>query len=107
SKKTVKKKSSKKATYPSVSKVSPLKVGIGDKIVIKGKTFKSGKGKNYVVFKRDGGRGLFVKADKATATQITVTVPAKLLTFFTQKGGSPVATRFRLRVMAKRLAKTY
>jgi hypothetical protein len=93
--------------YPTVSKVSPLRVGIGDKLVIKGKSYKSGKGKNFVVFKRDGGRALFVKADKATATQITVTVPAKLLTFFTQKSGAPVATRFRLRVMATKLAKTY
>jgi hypothetical protein len=105
-KKSSKKKSSK-ATYPTVSKVSPLKVGIGDKLVVKGKTFKSGKGKNYIVFKRDGGRALFVKADKATTTQITVTVPSKLLTFFTQKSGAPTATRFRLRVMATRLAKSY
>jgi hypothetical protein len=110
-------KSSKKASkaaatkttvcYPTVSKVSPLRVGIGDKVVIKGKSYKSGKGKNYVVFKRDGGKALFVKADKATTTQITVTVPAKLLTFFTQKSGAPVATRFRLRVMATKLAKSY
>jgi hypothetical protein len=106
SSKTTKKKAAK-AVYPTVSKVSPLKAGIGDKLVIKGKSFKSGKGKNYVVFKREGGRALFVKADKATTKQITVTIPAKLLTFFSQKSGAPVATRFRLRVMAKRLAKTY
>jgi hypothetical protein len=109
SKKASKAAAKKKTTvcYPTVSKVSPLRVGIGDKLVIKGKSYKSGKGKNFVVFKRDGGRALFVKADKATTTQITVTVPAKLLTFFTQKAGAPVATRFRLRVMATKLAKTY
>ena len=113
SKKSSSKKASKAAAkkkavcYPTVSKVSPLRVGIGDKLVIKGKSYKSGKGKNYVVFKRDGGRALFVKADKATTTQITVTVPAKLLTYFTQKGGAAVATRFRLRVLAAHLAKDY
>src|SRR4051812_42644626 len=65
------KKSSKKhskVTYPTVSKVSPMKVGIGDKLVVKGKYYKSGKAKNYVVFNRDGGRALFVRSDKATAT---------------------------------------
>src|SRR4051812_23336724 len=56
SKKTTKKKKASKVAYPTVSKVSPLKAGIGDKLVIKGKSFKSGKGKNYVVFKREGGR---------------------------------------------------
>jgi hypothetical protein len=106
-KKTTKKKTTTKKTYPTVSKVSPLKLGIGDKLIVKGKTFRSGKGKNYVVFRRDGGRTLFVKADKATKTQITVTVPAKLLTYFTQAGGSPKATRFRLRVLATRLAEHY
>ncbi|HEV7750913.1 MAG TPA: hypothetical protein VGO71_05190 [Baekduia sp.] len=106
-KKSSKKTSKKKLTYPTVSKVSPMKVGIGDKLVVKGKYYKSGKAKNYVVFKRDGGRALFVKSDKATTTQITVTVPAKLLSFLQQKGGVAQPTRFHLRVMATRLAKTY
>jgi hypothetical protein len=109
--KSTTKKSTKKSTktpkYPTVSKVSPLKVGIGDKLVIKGKGYKSGKGKGFVVFRRDGGKALFVKADKATTTQITVTVPAKLLTYFLQSKGAPKATRFRLRVMATRLAEHY
>lgn len=108
SKKSAKKKSTKTTPkYPTVSKVSPLKVGIGDKIVIKGKGYKSGKGKGFVVFRRDGGKALFVKADKSTTTQMTVTVPAKLLTYFLQANGAPKATRFRLRVMATRLAEHY
>jgi hypothetical protein len=108
SKKSTKKSSKKSsAKYPTVSKVSPLKAGIGDKLVIKGKSYKSGKGKNYVVFKRNGGRALFVKADKATKTQITVVIPAKLLSFLQQKAGAPQPTRFRLRVLASRLAKSY
>jgi hypothetical protein len=101
------KKKAKTPKYPTVSKVSPMKVGIGDKLVIKGKGYKSGKGKGFVVFRRDGGKTLFVKADKSTTTQITVTVPAKLLTYFLQANGAPKATRFRLRVMATRLAEHY
>jgi hypothetical protein len=108
--KATKKSSKKKATkvsYPTISKVSPLKAGIGDKLVLKGTAYRSGKSKNYVVFKRDGGRALFVKADKATTKQITVTIPAKLLTFLKQASGSPVPTRFHLRVMSTRLGKAY
>jgi hypothetical protein len=100
-------KTTAKAVFPSVSKVSPLKAGIGDTLVLKGKSFRSGKGKNYVIFKRKGGRALFVKAGKATTTQVTVVIPAKLLSFFRQAAGVAQPTRFQLRVMASRLAKGY
>jgi hypothetical protein len=96
-----------KVTYPAVKKVAPLKAGIGDKLVLTGTSFRSGKGRNYVVFKRDGGRALFVKADKATTKQVTVVIPAKLLGLLAQKGGVAQSTRFRLRVMASRLGKAY
>jgi hypothetical protein len=100
-------KTKKKLVYPSISKVAPLKAGIGDKIVVTGKNYRSGKNKNYVVFKRDGGRAVFVKAEKATSRKITVTIPAKLLGFLVQKAGTPQPTKFRLRVLAARLGKAY
>src|SRR5919199_360815 len=62
-----------KVTYPSIKTVQPLRLGIGDKLTIRGRGYRSG-GRNYVVFKRDGGRALFVKADKATSSKLTVTV---------------------------------
>jgi hypothetical protein len=96
-----------KVTYPAVQKVTPLKLGIGDKLTLTGTSFRSGTGKNFVVFKRDGGRALFVKADKSTSRQVSVTVPAKLLPFLQQKSGVAQPTKFRLRVMAKRLGKAY
>jgi hypothetical protein len=109
SKKTSAKSTSSKTkvTYPAVKKVSPLKLGIGDKLTLTGTSFRSGSGKNFVVFKRDGGRALFVKADKSTTRQVSVTVPAKLLPFLAQKSGVAQPTKFRLRVMAKRLGKAY
>jgi hypothetical protein len=102
-----KKSAKKKVSYPSVKKVTPLKAGIGDKLSLTGSSFRKGTGKNYVVFKRDGGRALFVKAGKSTAKSISVVIPAKLLTLFTQKGGAPQPTKFRLRVMATRLGTSY
>jgi len=50
-----------KRTYPVIQKVSPLKVAIGSQLTIKGTGFKSGKGKNTIVFKRDGKPAVFVK----------------------------------------------
>ena len=78
---------SKASPYPVVTTVSPLKLGIGDVMTITGKNFRKGKNKNTVVFKRDGGRAVFVKAPDATTTKIGVTVPAKLLPFLLKQQG--------------------
>src|SRR3954451_9196232 len=93
-------------TGPVVRKVAPLDVTIGETLTITGKGFLPGKLKNTVVFQRDNAKPVFVKADDATKTQISLVVPDKLLPFLTQKGATPAATRFRLRVLAKRLSKS-
>ena len=98
---------SKASPYPVVTKVSPMKLGIGDVMTVTGKNFRKGKNKNTVVFKRDGGRAVFVKAPDATTTKIGVTVPAKLLPFLLKQKGKRVATRFRVRVLSKRFAKAF
>jgi hypothetical protein len=100
-------KSSKGGTYPVVKSVSPLKLGVGDVMTITGKSFRKGKNKNTVVFKRDGGRAVFVKAPDATTTKIGVTVPAKLLPFLLKKKGKRTFTLFRIRVLSKRFAKSF
>lgn len=94
-------------SYPKVTSVSPKRLGIGDTMTIKGAGFTKGKNKNTVVFKRDGRRGIFVKAARATTTTITLVVPPKLLASLKQKSGKPQYTRFRIRVMARRLGKAY
>jgi hypothetical protein len=94
-------------TYPLIKKVSPLKLGVGDVMTITGKNFRKGKNKNTVVFKRDGGRAIFVKASDASTTKIGVTVPAKLLPFLVRKNKKPTYTRFRVRVLAKKFAKAF
>ncbi len=97
----------KRASYPLVKRVSPKKLGIGDTMTVAGSHFRKGKNRNTVVFKRDGGRAVFVKAPKATTTRISLVIPAKLLPFMYQKGGTPQATRFRIRVLSSRFGKAF
>lgn len=97
----------KAAKIPVVSKIAPLSVGIGETLTITGKNFVKGKGKNTVVFKRDKGRAIFVKAGDATSTQLTVVVPEKLRTFLPVTKGSVGNAHFRVRVLAKRLSKAF
>ena len=98
---------SKASPYPVVTTVSPIKLGIGDVMTITGKNFRKGKNKNTVVFKRDGGRAVFVKAPDASTSKIGVTVPAKLLPFLLKKQGKRTFTRFRIRVLSNKFAKKF
>ena len=61
-----------------ITKVTPKNVSVGETLIITGKNFRAGKDKNTVLFKRDGGKALFVKAGLPTKKQITVVVPKSL-----------------------------
>src|SRR4051794_37693096 len=95
------------ATTPKVTSVTPLKLKIGERLTIKGKGFLRGKNRNTVVFKAGGARAVFAKAESATATKLVIKVPAKLAPFLTSSAGKPVPTRFRLRVLARKLSPNY
>ncbi|HWK29653.1 MAG TPA: hypothetical protein VNS09_24015 [Solirubrobacter sp.] len=96
-----------KAKTPTITKVAPRSASVGMKITLTGKNFKRGKGKNSVLFKRDKGKALFVKADVSTTRKLVVVVPKKLEKYMLSKGSVPLPTRFRLRVLASKLTKRY
>lgn len=97
----------KKAKPPVVTRVAPKQVAIGQKLEIRGRYFRRGRNRNTVVFKRDGGRAVFVKADVGTTKLLRLTVPAKLKSSLATRAGSPVPTRFRLRVLAQKFGKRF
>lgn len=92
---------------PTITKVTPLKLEIGQTLTIRGRRFVRGPKKNIVVFKRDGKPAVFARADSATTTRIRMKVPAKLLPFLRNASGTAVFRRFRLRVLARRLGKAF
>jgi hypothetical protein len=89
-------KKNKKA--PVVKRVSPKTVTVGEKLKIRGKNFRRGKGKNKVFFVRVKGKGVAsVSALKANRRKLIVVVPTTL--------DDPLAgesARFRVRILAKR-----
>jgi IPT/TIG domain len=97
----------KKTKAPVITKVSPLDVAVGETLTIRGRNFITGRDKNTVVFKRDGARAVFVKAAVGTKKLLRVTVPASVQKQFLVKAGNPVPTRFRLRVLTKKLGKRF
>ena len=99
---------SKKAKkYPVITSVRPMETNIGKTLTIRGRNFKAGRNKNTVVFKRDGGRAVFVKAEIGTRKLLKVKLPAKLEAALREVNGSPSMTRFRLRVLSDRLSKSF
>src|SRR5215207_1149897 len=99
--------SAKKKKLPVVARVAPLQVAIGQKLEIRGRNFLRGRNKNTVVFKRTGGRAIFVKADIGTKKLLRLTVPTKLKPALATRNGAPVPTRFRIRVLAKKFGKRF
>ena len=96
-----------KAKAPVITKVTPKTADVGTKLTIQGKNFRRGKATNSVLFRRDKGKALFVKADVSTTKRLTVVVPKKLEKYMLFKGSTPTPTRFRLRVLASKLSKAY
>ena len=98
---------SKAKKYPVITSVSPMQTNIGKTLTIKGRNFKRGRNKNTVLFKRDGARAVFVKADIGTARLLKVKLPARLAGVLKQVNGSASMTTFRLRVLSHRLGKSF
>ena len=96
-----------RSTLPRITSVAPMKLGVGDVLTIRGANFRAGTGRNSVIFKRDGGRAIFVKAGAATRTRIKVRVPKSFAEFLPVKAGKLSAARFRLRVQAKGFSRGY
>jgi hypothetical protein len=96
-----------KKKSPVIKSVAPKDVAVGEALTIRGRNFRAGRNKNTVVFKRDGAKAVFVKAEFGTKKMLRVTVPATVQKYFAIKAGNPVPTRFRLRVLAKRFGKKF
>src|SRR5205814_1095403 len=74
---------------------------------ITGKGFRSGKNKNTVVFKRAGQRAVFVKAESATTTKITLHVPLKLQAYMPVLDNQPAPGVFAIRIISKRFGQKF
>jgi hypothetical protein len=97
----------KRVKLPVVTRVAPLRVKIGQRLTIRGRNFRRGRSRNTVVFKRAGGKAVFVKAGLGTTKLLRLTVPAKLKAEFVTQGTTLLPTRFRIRVLAKKFGKRF
>src|SRR5687767_12369954 len=97
----------KKKKAPVITSVAPKSLSIGETLTIRGRNFLRGRFRNTVVFKRDNAKAVFVKADVGTRKLLRIEVPARLKDQLLVMDGAPIATPFRLRVLAKKLSKRF
>lgn len=96
-------KTSKKT--PSITRVSPMRVGLNGTITIWGKNFSSRRTRNTVIFRAPDGRTAFVKPTCASSKKLVVKVPAVVNRLFSRNGSEPLPTRFKLLVLSGRFGK--
>jgi hypothetical protein len=93
---------------PTVSRITPSTANIGETMTIRGTNFRVGKGKNTVVFKRDGKRAIFAKSEISTSRMLQVEVPEELSTDLSRtSAGAARPTRFRVRILAARFQRAF
>ena len=92
----------KVSKYPTVKKIAPMTVSVGETMTLTGTGYVKGKGKNTVVFRRAGKRTIFAKADGLSSTRLSVVVPEKVRDLLGKS-----SARLQIRVLAKRFGKTY
>ena len=97
----------KRVRLPVVTRVAPMQVTIGQKLTVRGRNFRRGSNRNTVVFKRTGGKAIFVKAALGTRKLLRLTIPSKLKPQLATRAGAPIPTRFRIRVLAKKFGKRF
>jgi hypothetical protein len=87
---------------PSIRKVSPLKLDVGEKLTIYGKNFRKGKTKTRVFFLRQGGGVTSALPDYATTKRLVVTVPKSVTPLLRDTGKNATRTRFQIRLLTSR-----
>jgi hypothetical protein len=89
-------------TAPKITFVSPMRLKVGDLLVIRGRGFSPRRTRNTVIFRSPNGRTAFAKPRRASRRKLVVRVPGSVARLMSRRNGRPVPTRFKLRVLTGR-----
>jgi hypothetical protein len=91
---------------PYVKSVTPLAASVGEQMTVQGFYFRKGYAENTVVFVANDGRVSYVKSEHSTRNKLTVIVPQKVERLLNRgANGNPVPTKFRMKVIARRMSR--
>jgi IPT/TIG domain len=92
------------AVKPSITRVTPMRISVGNLLTIRGRNFKPTSKGNTVIFRSSTGRTAFAKPRRASRTKLVVRVPAAVSRLLTVRSSSQRPTRLKLRVLAGRFS---
>lgn len=95
----------KRAKRPVVKSVTPLRASVGEVMTVQGRRFIPGYGENVVVLISKDKRVRYVRSENSTNRTITIRVPDKVERLLDRVNGERVATRFRVKVITKRMGR--
>jgi hypothetical protein len=90
----------KKASKPSITRVTPMRISVGARLTILGKNFKADRKSNTVIFRAPNGRSAFAKPRRASRNKLVVVVPGAVSRLLGGSLSDPKPTRLKLRVLA-------
>jgi hypothetical protein len=85
---------------PAITRVTPMRISVGNVLTIRGRNFKATRKKNTVIFRSASGRTAFAKPRRASRTKLVVVVPPAVSRLLDVAAGAQRPTRLRLRVLA-------
>jgi hypothetical protein len=89
---------------PQITRVTPMRVSVGNLLTIHGRNFKAKRRANTVIFRSASGRSAFAKPRRATRKKLVVVVPEAAARLLTVRGSRQRPTRLKLRVLAGRFS---
>ena len=92
------------AAKPKIMRVTPMRINVGETLVIRGSGFKSRPRANTVIFQGAEGRTAFAKPRRASRRKLIVKIPANVSRLLVVKDSRQAPTRLKLRVLAGRFS---
>ncbi|MEA2364007.1 MAG: hypothetical protein QOD71_3152 [Thermoleophilaceae bacterium] len=90
----------KSKVKPQITRVTPMRISVGNLLTIRGRHFKSKARANTIIFRANNGRTAFAKPRRASSSKLVVRVPAAVSRLLTVKNSKQRPTRLKLRVLA-------
>ncbi len=90
----------KKKAKPQITRVTPMRISVGNLLTIRGRNFKAKARGNTVIFRASNGRTAFAKPRRASRSKLVVRIPAAVARLLTVKNSQQRPTRLKLRVLA-------
>ncbi len=90
------------APAPTITRVTPMRVSVGNLLTLRGTHFKAQRLRNTVIFRAPDGRTAFAKPRRATTSKLVVRVPAAVARLLRVSASRQRPTRLKLRVLSAR-----